>query len=225
MKLGESKKSTSKRIKMGDIKSAVALLNGKNYATWKVQCRMALMKDGLWGVVNGFDEVPVNNEEALRKYIIKRDRALSIIVLAVEPSLLYLLGDPQDPSVVWKTLEDQFQKKSWANKLRLRRRLYNLKIDEDQSIQKHLKTMSEIFQELAIIGYPVDEEDRVTQVISSLPESYDMLVTALEASPEIPNMETITEKIIHEKGKIKEKQKTKKEEQAFASERYKLPTR
>ena len=41
---------------------------------------MALMKDGLWGVVNGFDEVPVN-EEALRKYIIKRDRALSIIVI------------------------------------------------------------------------------------------------------------------------------------------------
>ena len=206
---------------MGDIKSSVALLNGKNYATWKVQCRMALMKDGLWGVVNGFDEVPANNEEALRKYIIKRDRALSIIVLAVEPSLLYLLGDPQDPSVVWKTLEDQFQKKSWANKLRLRRRLYNLKIDEDQPIQKHLKSMSEIFQELAIIGYPVDEEDRVTQVIGSLPESYDMLVTALEASAEIPNMETITEKIIHEERKIKEKQKTKKEEQALASERYK----
>ena len=50
---------------MGDIKSSVALLNGKNYATWKVQCRMALMKDGLWGVVNGFDEVPENNEIGL----------------------------------------------------------------------------------------------------------------------------------------------------------------
>ena len=206
---------------MGDIKSSVALLNGKNYATWKVQCRMALMKDGLWGVVNGFDEVPENNEDALRKYIIKRDRALSIIVLAVEPSLLYLLGDPQDPAVVWKTLEDQFQKKSWANKLRLRRRLYNLKVDEDQPIQKHLKNLSEIFQELAIIGYPVDEEDRVTQVIGSLPESYDMLVTALEACSEIPNMESITEKIIQEERKIKEKQKVRREEQAHASQRFK----
>ena len=48
-----------------------------------------------------------------------------------------------------------------------------------------------------------------------------MLVTALEAIPEIPNMETITEKIIHEERKIKEKERTKKDEQAFASERYK----
>ena len=145
------------------MKSSIALLNERNYATWKVQCRMALMKDGLWGVVTGFDEVPVN-EEALRKYIIKRDRALSIIVLAVEPSLLYLLGDPQDPSVVWKTLEDQFQKKSWANKVRLRRKMTNLKVEDDQPIQKHLKNLSEIFQELAIIGYPVDEEERVTGI-------------------------------------------------------------
>ena len=91
---------------MGDIKSSVALLNERNYATWKVQCRMALMKDGLWGVITGLDEVPEAGE-ALRKYIIKRDRALSIIVLAVEPSLLYLLGDPQDPAVVWKMLEDR----------------------------------------------------------------------------------------------------------------------
>ena len=165
---------------MGDIKSSVALLNERNYATWKVQCRMALMKDGLWGVITGLDEVPEAGE-ALRKYIIKRDRALSIIVLAVEPSLLYLLGDPQDPAVVWKTLEDQFQKKSWANKIRLRRKLSNLKVEEGQPIQKHLKNLSEIFQELAIIGYPVDEEERVTQVLNSLPPSYDMLVTALEA--------------------------------------------
>ena len=58
--------------------------------------------------------------------------------------------------------------------------------------------MSEILQELSIIGYPVDEEDKVVQMLSSLPKSYDMLVTALEANPEIPGMESITEKIIHE---------------------------
>ena len=200
---------------MGDVKSSITLLNGTNYATWKIQCRMALMKDGLWGMVNGLDEVP-ENDEARRKYIIKRDRALSIIVLAVEPSLLYLLGDPQDPADVWKKLEDQFQKKSWANKLRLRRKLYNLKVDEDQPIQKHLKSMSEIFQELSIIAYPVDEEDRVVQMLSSLPKSYDMLVTALEANSEIPKLESITEKIIHEERKIKEKEKAYKEERALA---------
>ena len=192
---------------MSEMKSSIVLLNEKNYATWKIQCRMALMKDGLWGVVTGNDEAPIGNEEALRKFMIKRDRALSIIVLAVEPSLLYLLGDPEDPFVVWQTLEDQFQKKTWANKNRLIRRMTNLKVEDDQPIQKHLKNLSEIFQELAIIGHPVDEEEKVTQVLNSLPTSYDMLVTALEACPEAPRMEDLTEKIISEERMIKDKEK------------------
>ena len=89
---------------MGDIKSSVTLLKGENYATWKIQCRMALMKDGLWGIVSGADEIPENGDgEALRKYIIRRDKALSTIVLAVDTTLLYLLDDPEDPAVLEDT--------------------------------------------------------------------------------------------------------------------------
>ena len=32
---------------------ALVPLNAKNYATWKIQCKMALIKDGLWGITNG----------------------------------------------------------------------------------------------------------------------------------------------------------------------------
>ena len=39
--------------------------------------------------------------------------------LSVELPLLYLIGDPEDPGVVWKKLQDQFQKKTWTNKLAL----------------------------------------------------------------------------------------------------------
>ena len=79
----------------------IAQLNGKNYATWKIQLRMTLLKEGLWGIVNGSVDVP-NDTAALDKYRAKKDRALAIIVLAVEPSLLYLLGDPQEPQLVGK---------------------------------------------------------------------------------------------------------------------------
>ena len=35
-------------------------LNGANYPTWKVQCRMALAcaRDGLWGIVSGTETEP-----------------------------------------------------------------------------------------------------------------------------------------------------------------------
>ena len=88
-------------------------LNGSNYPTWKVQCRMALMKDGLWNIVNGTETAPTGAEADRREtFVARRDRALATIMLSIEPSLLYLIGDPEDPIVVWKKLADQFQKKT-----------------------------------------------------------------------------------------------------------------
>ncbi len=74
-------------------KNVIAPLNGKNYPTWKNQCCMALMKDGLWSIVNATEVAPVGNAEALRKFNGRKDRALAVIVLSVE--LLYLLGNPE----------------------------------------------------------------------------------------------------------------------------------
>ena len=37
-------------------------LNGRNYPTWKVQCRMALMKEGLWRIVTGEETAPTGSE-------------------------------------------------------------------------------------------------------------------------------------------------------------------
>ena len=86
---------------MPEIKTVIVPLNGKNYPTWKVQCQMALMKDCVWDIVSGTEEAPgEDNADARRKFMARRDRTLAIIVLAVDPSLLYLLGDPEDPKAV-----------------------------------------------------------------------------------------------------------------------------
>ena len=64
---------------------AVVPLNSSNYSTWRVQCKMVLMKDGLWSLVSG-----------------KEITRLAIIKLSIDPSLLYLISaDPTDPVLVW----------------------------------------------------------------------------------------------------------------------------
>ena len=63
---------------------------------------------------------PAEHEaDRYRKFVRRRDHALAIIVLSIEPSLLYLFGDPENPVAVWDKLTDQFQKMTWANKLEL----------------------------------------------------------------------------------------------------------
>ena len=129
---------------------SVVPLNDSNYGTWKMHCRMALMKEGLWGTVSGTEVAPAQSEaDKFTKFVTQRDKALAIIVLSIDPSLLHLLGDPKDPKAVLKKLADQFQKKTWANKLALRRRLNNLRLREGNSVQKHVKEMTKIFNDLS----------------------------------------------------------------------------
>ena len=164
------------------------------------------MKDSLWNIVKGNESPPPTTQtEKYQKYVARKDRALAIIVLSVDPLLLYLIGDPEDPIAVWKKLEDQFQKKTWATKLELRRKLHSLRLKDGDSVQEHIKAMTEIFDCLSVAGDPVSDKDRVVHLLASLPDSFNMLVTALEANPEVPKMEVVTECLLHEERKLKER--------------------
>ena len=138
----------------------LTVLNEKNYPTWKIQVKMHLIKDNLFGIVDGSENAPTSTGD-LVKYNMRRDRALAIIVLAIDPKFLYIIGDPVDPKIVWQQLQDTFQKKTWANKLRLKRKLYNMRLKPGDSLQEHLKAFVELFSELAVIGDAINEEDRV----------------------------------------------------------------
>lgn len=180
--------------------TSIVPLNGKNYATWKVQVKMALMRENVWSIVAGTEVAPGEGDDGYQKYLSRKDSALAIIVLSIDPTLLYLLGDPADPKVVWEKIQDQFQKKTWANKLELRRRLYSMKLldSDSRSVDEHIKMMTEVMSEMSIVGDPIAEEDKVVHLLASLPDSFKMLVTAFESLSEVPSMETVTERIRHE---------------------------
>ena len=81
---------TSETMAKSKTTVTVVPLSGKNYPTWKVQCRMALMKDGLWNIVKGIKSPPPMTQiEKSKKYVAYKDRALAVIVLSVDPLLLW----------------------------------------------------------------------------------------------------------------------------------------
>ena len=78
---------------------------------------MALTKKDLWSIVSETKESPGEGAitTIVAKYRARKDWALAMIVLSIELSLLYLLGDdPKKPVDVWNKLKGQFQKKNWA---------------------------------------------------------------------------------------------------------------
>jgi len=124
--------------------SAVVPLNGSNYSTWKIQCIMNLMKEGLWKIVTEEETSPVDERERA-KLATRRDCALATVVLSVDSTILYLIRDPEDSVVVWRKLVNQFEKKTWARRLDLRRKLHSLKLKEGDSAQPHVKETTELF--------------------------------------------------------------------------------
>ena len=100
-------------------------------------------------------------------------------------------------------LQDQFQKKTWSNKLALRRKLPSLQLKDGESVQGHIKPMCmmELFNKLAVVGSVIQDEDHVIYLLAILPDSFSMLITALEANEEVPKMETVTERTLHEEKK------------------------
>ena len=68
--------------------------------------------------------------------------------------------------------------------------------------------MTEIFNALSVMDAPVSEEDHVIYLLVSLPESFGVLVTALEASATVPAMDVVMERLLHEERKHKEKEES-----------------
>ena len=86
----------------------------------------------------------------------RQDHALATIVLAVEPSLFYLIGDPEDPTTVWEKLQAQFQKNTWVNKL-APTALFT--VEGWRFRTGSLKYMMKLFSKLAIVGDVIEEKD------------------------------------------------------------------
>ena len=69
-------------------------------------------------------------------------------------------------------------------------------------MKEHIKKMTEVFGELAVIAEPVSEEDKVVHLLGSLPDTYDVLVTVLESGSEnVPPLKTVTERLLGEERK------------------------
>ena len=61
---------------MADLKAVTVVpQNGTSYPTWKIQCRIALMKEGLWKIVTGDEPTPDGTDEAVTAKLCCKERS------------------------------------------------------------------------------------------------------------------------------------------------------
>ena len=98
-------------------------------------------------------------------------------------------------------MRNHFERDTLANKLFLKKQYFRTEMKEGTPVETHLKHMKEITDKLAAIGAPISEEDQVVTLLGSLPSSYSILVTALEARVDGVTLNFVQQALRHEEQK------------------------
>lgn len=174
------------------VKPKFVKLNDSNYANWKFRMELLLRKQNLWKkVIIGnrpvavVAEEAVTNQDEIDKWDELDDVARGTIGLAVEDDQLGHIRSKTTSKESWEALRNYHEKNTLANKVYLVRSICALKLEEGGDAKAHINRMQDLFTKLNDIG-----EAQLSTLwskiflLSSLPDSYDTLVSTLGARNE-----------------------------------------
>ncbi|XP_073112178.1 uncharacterized protein [Elaeis guineensis] len=148
---------------------------GSSFSLWKIKIKSSLILQGLWKAVeNNFLEGMKEADKANLK-----ERALSAIFMSVTDNVLREIASEKLVPEAWKKLEELYSAKSLTNRLYLKKRLYNLRMNEGMPIKEHLDEFNSIIMDLKNIDIDIDSEDQALIVLCLLPPSYKTFVDTL----------------------------------------------
>lgn len=171
-----------------------SMFNGKNFSNWKFRIEILMKEHGVQSfLTKSIDEYPdiiiaqndsaavqAEKEKKKEELMGKENKCNSMLIRRISDDYLENVKDKETPKEVWSSLIATFERKGVANRMFLRRKLLTLKMIEGANLEGHLSTFDKILRELKSAGAKMEDEDVICQLLLTLPESYDSVVTALE---------------------------------------------
>jgi hypothetical protein len=179
-----------------------------SFALWQVRMLAILSSYGIKDAVFGRENLVEPITDTRWREI--DDKALSIIQLCLSNGTLQEVLEETTAQGLWEKLQNLFMKKSLTNRLRLKLRLYTLRMNEGGSLSEHISEFASVINELAKIDAKVDDEDQALLLLCTLPTSYkgfrDMMIygrekiTLEDVKSNLQAKTHIDGEITHEKG-------------------------
>lgn len=204
---------------MTETKIVFDRLNDFNWSTWRFRMELLLMKEDVWSTVK--DPKP-GAADITPAWLRRDEKARALIGLGLEDNQLSHVMGVESAAEMWDMLRGYHERGSLSNKIHILRKLCSMRLNESGSMSEHLVEATELVHRLARMGEALQEHLVVAVLLSSLPSSYDPLVTALEGRPEGDlKLDYVKGKLLDEWRRRNEEQKQKTEEALRSTVQYK----
>jgi hypothetical protein len=170
--------------------------NGKNFELWNLKMEDLLIDKEQWIDVDPGTQptgTPSTSTQATGTQttstpitgMSKEDwdkldrRVRSIIRLCLADSVLLNVLGESTAKELWDKLGNLYQSKSLVNKLFLQNKLYHIRMEDGDSVTKHLNAFNTLVSQLGSVNITIVEEDKCITLLCYFPNSWDNLVVAI----------------------------------------------
>ncbi|KYN02144.1 Copia protein [Cyphomyrmex costatus] len=193
---------------MDDEKYKIPLFDGTNYSNWKFRMQVLLEKHDLIDYINTPLDVfvralPAGSADPQAIVMRKKVRKCkSFIIQRIADSHLKYVKEKVTAYEMWQALSESFERKGVASQLRLRKMLLTMRYATTETMVSHFLKFDKLVRELKLTGANLVETDIVCHLLLTMPEEYNMVVTALETlSSEQLTLGFVKTRLFNEKAK------------------------
>lgn len=163
-----------------DTKITLEKLSNNNYFNLKFKMEMLLRKEGAWISIETH-QPPAIEASKRQKWKDADEKARALIGLSVNDNQLPHLRNERTAKACWDALKKFHEQDTLVNITSLMRNLWTMRLPEDKDPQRHIEEMQNILQQIVDLGEDdLSERWKIGILLSSLPDSYHTLRTALE---------------------------------------------
>ena len=104
------------------------------------------------------------------------------IQLCLVDDVLFNIVEESLATSLWSKLESLHMTKSLTNIIYLKRQLYGVRMKEGTEIADHLNVFNTLICQLTSMDVKIDDEDKVVNLLCTLPESWGQVVSSISLS-------------------------------------------
>ncbi|KAF3795485.1 Retrovirus-related Pol polyprotein from transposon TNT 1-94 [Nymphaea thermarum] len=147
-------------------------------------------------------ETVTENNPAYEVWLAHDQSLVAYITSTLSEEVLGGVDDDLTALELWSTLATTYSQVSEARFLQLRRQFQDIKRGT-RTVLEYLNEIKSVSDQLAAIGHPVSDKDKMQQALSGLGTKFDIFCTALEVLPILPSFEDLKAKLFqHEASRV-----------------------